>query len=213
MGDNPNEAIGNFNKVIMDDLAPMIQELRDVGLLIAGIFVGFNVTHFKMRVTKNDLGDKTYEILDTIFNVNILINFPSDTPIAFGSQAQFLEDLLPIKMMSQFVQEFKLGDVVEVFRKDIYGAIFVEKYELVNKTQFRTQSELHNGYDLAPFRQDIKGETKDTLKAVPVTEEIMKVSDNDEADDPIKDTNLETADDDVLLAKENRDTVDPFDEI
>jgi len=213
MGDNPNLPSGQFKKVILDDLAPAIQQLRDVGVLIAGLFVGYNVTHWKMRVTKNDLGDKTYEILDILFNINVIINFPGgDTETAFGSQAQFLEDLLPIKLIPQFVQEFKQGDVIEVYRKNIFGELFAEKYELVNGRRLQTQSELHFNFDLAPFRQDLKGQNKDFLKPGAPVEEIMKVSDNDEVDDPIKDTDMETADDDVLLSDLNRDTVDPFDE-
>jgi len=210
---NPNLPVGGgFKLNIMDELAPAVQQLRDVGLQVAGLFVGHYVTHFKTKVITNDMGDKQYIIKETLNNVNVIIQFPAEAPIVKGVGSEYLEDLLPITMLSQFSQEFEIGDIIEVYRKDIYGHITTEKYELMTQTSLKLQSELHRSFTLAPFRQDLKDEDKDFLKPEE-TDPIMEVSDNDKVDDPIIDTDMITNNDDILIPKKNRDSVDPYDEL
>ena len=96
----------NFRGNVFDEFANYKRNMHDVGVEYQAKFKGYIVTHYKYSlVAKNDFSDKNRNLGDKREEVSVLIDFPADLTIASGSEAEFLEELLPITLTVRFADD------------------------------------------------------------------------------------------------------------
>lgn len=194
---------------VFDEFADYKRNMHDVGVEYQALFKGYVVTHYKYSlVAKNDFSDKNRNLGDRREEVSVLIDFPAELTIAGGSEAEFLEELLPITLITRFVDDFKVGDVIEVFKKDKFGNVSTDTWELMSEVQGKSQSEYDQSFVIAPFRQDLDDGEDDATGED--NEKIIDIPEEDLVNNPANDEETVTSDDDSILSDRNRDTTKPY---
>lgn len=195
----------DFYSNVFDEFSAYKRSLHDVGIEYQSLFKGYKVVHYKYSlVAKNDFNDKNRTLGDKREEVGVLIDFPADLSIAGGSEVEFLEDLLPITLSVRYKDNFKVGDVIQVSKKDRFGNTVEDMWELMSEIQGKQQTEYDQGFVIAPFRQDLDDGTDDVTGEP--TDNIIDITDEDLVNNPENNADTVTSDDESILSDKNRDT-------